>query len=271
MTAPRLLALDMDGTLLNSRKQVSPRTAEALERLTAAGVPLCFCTGRNVGELGPYIEALSFIQYGVLVSGAVVRDLFTGEIISIRPLELQSALEVAKTGKIEDAMVHVLCVEESFLTYRDLARLEEVHMDIYRPLYENWTSHVQDIESVLYEHQDDMLKVNLYHATVDARDRSRARLSGKGLMLADAEQTSVECTASGISKAEGLAVLCRHLGCTLNEAAMIGDAGNDLEALSAVGFPVAMGNAEKEVKDLAQLVVADCDHDGIVEAIDRLF
>ena len=271
MSRPRLLALDMDGTLLDSTKHVRPRTAEALERLAGQGVPLCFCTGRNVAELRPYLPELPFMRYGVLVSGAVVRDLHTQEIVSISPLSLEQALEVIRIGQREDAMAHALAVDESVLTTRDLARLEQVHMEVYRPLYETCATHVRDIVSAVKDHSNDLLKVNLYHTSPEARDRSRARLQHLGLSLADAEDTSVECTAAGVSKAMGLAALCDHVGCTLGETVMVGDAGNDLEALGAVGMPVAMGNATPEVKEAAMMVVSDCDHDGIVEVAERLF
>ena len=266
----KLLALDMDGTLLTSAKQVSPRTAQALKQLAQEGVHLCFCTGRNRAELGPYMDELSFIRYGVLVSGSLVRDMFTGKIISSNMLSANQALTIAQVGRLEDAMVHVLCVDETLIAKRDMARLAEVKMEIYRPLYETSARHVDAIEEALATH-DDILKVNLYHKSAESRARSRERLSEQPLMLADAETTSLECTARGISKAKGLRKLCDFLGISIDEAVMIGDAENDLDALRAVGMPVAMGNAVPEVARVAKLHVADCDHDGIVEAIQRLF
>ena len=89
-------------------------------------------------------------------------------------------------------------------------------------------------------------------------------------ILAVFSSSSFLASSRGISKARGLQALCDHLGCTMDDVAMVGDADNDLEALAAVGMPVAMGNATPEVKSLARLVVADNDHDGIAELIAHL-
>ena len=267
----RLLALDMDGTLLNSQKKVSPRTASALAELAAAGVPIAFCTGRNVAELTPYLDGLQFIRYGILVSGALVRDLATGNVIACWAHQTSAALEVVEAGRIEDAMVHVLAVNESFISRRDMTRLEDVRMGVYRPLYQSCARHVDDIADAVRASAGEVLKVNLYHLSQGSRARSRARLEGRGMTLSDAETTSLECSPAGVSKARGLQALCEHVGCTLEEVVMVGDAENDLEALRVVGMPVAMGNAVPEVVRVAKLQVADCDHDGVAEVAERLF
>ena len=271
MSRYKVLALDMDGTLLNSQKKVSSRTAETLAKLAAAGVPIAFCTGRNVAELTPYLGDLPFIRYGVLVSGALVRDLMAGEIVACWAHQTSTALEVVEAGLLENAMVHVLAVSESFVTHRDLARLEDVHMAMYRPLYENHARHVESIADVVQANEGEVLKVNLYHLSPESRARSRARLQDHAMTLSDAETTSLECSPLGVSKARGLAALCERVGCSLDEVVMVGDAENDLEALRVVGMPVAMGNAVPEVARAAKLQVADCDHDGVAEAAERLF
>ena len=271
MTPYKLLALDMDGTLLNSHKEVSPRTAEAIARLAARGVPISFCTGRNVAELGPYLDNLTFVRYGVLVSGALVRDFSTGGIVASYPHDTQTALKVVEAGQLEDAMVHILAVEESLISKRDMQRLDDVHMGVYQPLYESCAQHIDDIRKAVLSHEGEVLKVNLYHLSTESRARSRARLQALPLTLADAETTSLECSPLNVSKAQGLAALCAHVGCTLDEVVMVGDAENDLEVLRAVGMPVAMGNAVPVVARAARLQVADCDHDGIVEVVERLF
>lgn len=271
MATYKLLALDMDGTLLDSRKNISPRTAQALERLAARGVAICLCTGRNVAELGPYLDVLGFARFGVLVSGALVRDLVTGEVLGARPLTTQQALGALEVGLANDAMTHLLAVHESVVTNRDLARLEDVQMEIYRPLYENYARHVDDVRAAVEELDGEVLKVNLYHTSPALRDKSHHALESSGLVLADVEITSLECSPAGVSKSLGLQTLCAHLECSMDEVVMVGDSENDREALESVGMPVAMGNAEPQIARLAKLVVADNDHDGIAEAVERLF
>lgn len=271
MATYKLLALDMDGTLLNSHKRVTPRTAQALSELAARGVPIAFCTGRNVAELRPYLDELSFIRYGVLVSGALVRDFASNEAIVSYPHDLNVALKLIEMGEREDAMVHVLTTGDSFIAKRDMGRLEDVGMGVYRPLYETCAVHVDDLADAVKAYEGEVLKVNLYHLSTESRERSRRRLEGMRITVSTAETTSLECSPLGISKARGLAALCEHVGCTLEDVVMVGDADNDLEVLRSVGMPVAMGNAVPEVVRVAKLQVADCDHDGIAEVVERLF
>ena len=75
-------------------------------------------------------------------------------------------------------------------------------------------------------------------------------------------------TRPGVSKATGISVVAGHLGIELADVMMIGDGANDLPALLAVGYPVAMGNSEPEVVDVAHHLVADVDNDGVVEALE---
>ena len=89
--------------------------------------------------------------------------------------------------------------------------------------------------------------------------------------LADAETTSLEISPRGVTKALGLQILCRYLGIPIEESVAVGDADNDIDVLKAAGLSVAMGNANKTVKDLCDVIVADNDRDGVVEVIDRFF
>ena len=82
--------------------------------------------------------------------------------------------------------------------------------------------------------------MNLYHTSVEARERSLAQLSGLPLQLAIAETTSVESTALGVTKAKGLEALCAHVGCSLDECIAVGDANNDLEVMRAAGLAIAI-------------------------------
>lgn len=83
------------------------------------------------------------------------------------------------------------------------------------------------------------------------------------------EIASLELTAAGVNKGTGLVKLCEHLGISVDETIAVGDADNDIAILKTAGLAVAMGNAEEYVKALADVVVADCDHDGCAEAIEK--
>ena len=269
----KLLALDMDGTLLTSRKDVSSRTRDALMALAARGVPIAFCTGRCFKELMDWPCELPFIRYGVLASGAVEYDFANKTTLEIDSLDTATILKVMQIASAEAPMMHVLGIHDSVARPDDVREMERFGMGVYKSMYEKICTYADDLEAWARTHEGEVVKVNFYHVDSQSRDRTRERLTRAHLpiTLANAEEGSVECSAKGVSKAQGLGVLAAHLGIGLDEVVAVGDSDNDLAALSAVGMPVAMGNATDTIKGIAKLVVASNDDDGIAEVVDRLF
>ena len=267
----RLLALDMDGTLLTSEKRVSHGTFEALRKLAARGVPIAFSTGRNLAEMNAYVEALPFIPYASLMSGAYTFDLGEGRVLSRRPIETELASELLRRAAEEAPMAHVMTARESLACPKDIDEMPGFGMGVYQKMFRSICTEVDDLPAWVATHPGEVLKLNFYHRSEASRDRTRERLADLPCTLANSEATALECSALGVSKARGLQTLCEHLGITMEEVVAVGDAPNDLEALQAVGMPVAMGNATPEVLAVARMTVADNDHDGIVEVVEGLF
>lgn len=267
----RLLALDMDGTLLTSDKRVSARTRDALKRLAAEGVPIAFSTGRNTLELGAYRDELSFIRYASLMSGAAVFDFVEGVAISQRPIDTPLAYELVQRATQEDPMIHVMTLSESVARQADIDRMPHLGMAIYQGMFQSICTRMEDPAQWVLAHAGEVMKLNLYHHSEESRARTRERIADLPLTIADSEETALECSALGMSKAQGLRDLCAYLGITMDEVVAVGDAPNDLDALHAVGMPVAMGNATPEVRAVARITVADNDHDGIVDVVEQLF
>lgn len=268
-----LLALDMDGTLLDSGKRILPRTRDALGQLASRGVPIAYCTGRCVTELMDYPRELPFIRYGVLSSGAVLYDFEAQVPLELHALHTDDILRAMELAREEQCKAHGMSLDASVVEAGFIAAMESVGMGIYASMFERICTVVDDFGTWVSDHPGEVLKVNFYHLTPSSRDRTRQRIEEANLplSLALAEETSLECSAQGISKARGLEALAARLGIGMQDVVAVGDSYNDVEALCAVGMPVAMGNAPQDIRALARLVVADNDHDGIVEAIECLF
>ena len=87
--------------------------------------------------------------------------------------------------------------------------------------------------------------------------------------MALAEETSLEITCKNINKGNGLKHLCQVLNLSIEQTIVVGDAGNDVEALKVAGLAVVMDNAIDEIKQYGDVIVSDCDHDGCKEAIEK--
>ena len=103
----RILAVDMDGTVLNSEKKISPRTEAAIHRAFEEGLQVVFCTGRNLIEVQPYLDLFPEMRYVILCSGGVVKDLQNGENLYHKTLDYDLAKQVIReTGEMDVNIVY---------------------------------------------------------------------------------------------------------------------------------------------------------------------
>lgn len=266
----QLIAFDMDGTLLNSNKQISPETLDAIKRATDAGKTVILCTGRNLTELNAFTEIIPGLRYLDCISGACVYDLKEKKALYSRPLDPESVKKLMEFGLEEGAMIHVLS-DRSIVQKDQQSHMADFHMGVYQTMFDKITDKMENIYRSFCEEPFPVMKLNLYHKDEASRTRTVERIKAAGLetALALAESTSLECSAKGIDKGVGLKKLCEHLGLPLEQTIAVGDADNDTMALKTAGLAVAMGNATEPIKKLADVIVADCDHNGCAEAIDK--
>ena len=273
MSKYKLAAFDMDGTFLDSRKEIRPSTADACKRASDAGKILAIDTGRAVSELTLYPFGEMGIRYGACTCGTVIYDFEQGLVLAKKVIPAEFVPILAEASAKEDLMLQVMVNGISYVEAADVANMPHFQMAVYQPLYEATTSLVDDVRAFAiehaHEHAHEINKMNMYHATPEGRLRTQARLAHLPLDFTYAEQTSFEVTPQGVSKGTGLVDLCEVLGVPIEEAIGVGDAFNDVPMLEMAGLGVAMGNSNEAALQAADVVVGDNDHDGIAEVIDR--
>lgn len=264
----RLLTVDMDGTVLNSEKKISPRTAEAIHRSFEQGCEVVFCTGRNLVEVQPYLDQFPEMEHVVLCSGTVVKDLRTGEDLYRLPLSKEVTDRVVEATRGMDVNVVYFVGDDLYCANSVRGRLEHFNCQCFHDLHEACAVWMEDpYDSVLAE-PDRIMKLNLFFHDGEEYDRMGKKLDEIGVNHPAAIPYHHEVSPAGVSKATGLNVLCEHLGISLEQIIACGDEGNDREMILAAGLGVAMGNAAEGTKAIADVIVADCDHDGVAEVIE---
>lgn len=270
-TKYRLLSLDMDGTVLNSQKHVSPGNAQAISDLVKRGGNVTLCTGRNILELREFERDLAPVQFGVLMNGSVTYDFVHARPIQLSPIPRELALRAARTALDAGAIVHAMTLRATYIRQRDIDRLADYNLAAYHHTFDTLATRIDDPLAFIADHASEITKLNLYHLTQEDRARTKQALSDTGLTLSYSEAASLEVTPAGCSKATGVEQLCSELGIGMDQVVAVGDGLNDLAVLQAVGMPVAMSNAAPQVKAIARAEVNDNDHDGVAEAIQRFF
>lgn len=270
MNTYKLIAFDMDGTLLNSRKQISSATLAAIKKADDAGKIIALSTGRCLAELSAYTDRIPGLRYLVCASGSLVYDLEEQKVLFSEPLMPKQVIPIMEIAALEKPMTHILSLR-SIVDQNDIDHMEDFHMEIFRTFFEQIADKCTDLKEQYFAEPFPMNKLNLYHRDAASCARTKARIHEAGIdvtMVYD-QGTSIEISAKGVTKASGLAHLCDHLGLSISQTIAVGDSENDIDVLKKAGFSIAMGNAKPDIKAIADAVVADCDHDGCVEAIDK--
>ena len=267
----KLLALDMDGTTLTSEKKITSQTAGAINNLLKSGIHVVVASGRCLAEMSDYKEEFKNIRYMILTSGGLVYDLFEDRPISLHSVSFEDCIKLIELGKMEDAMIHLLTIRDSIASPHDIEHIADFGMSVYYNMFNRICVKCEDLKRYAIEHKEDIMKVNIYHRSIESRERTVARLKDSNLQLVYAEAANLEASPLGVTKASGLIELCEHLNIDLADTVAIGDAPNDIEVLKTVGYSVAMGNAIDEVKQIADFITTDNDHDGVLYAINHIY
>jgi Cof subfamily protein (haloacid dehalogenase superfamily) len=260
-----LIATDLDGTLLRSDKTISPRTVDALERTAARGIPVVLVTGRPIRWLQLVYDQLRTPLPAVCANGAVVYDPVADRVLRADPLEPAVLAEVARRLREAEPEVR-LAVEVS-------DGREMVHEVDYP---REWDVDHAGIRAV--DTADEIAALPAVKLLVRAGKRDPdafAALVGSALgELAEATHSSysglVEVSAAGVTKAAGLAWFCERAGVDAAEVVAFGDMPNDVPMLVWAGRAIAVGNAHRAVKEVADEVVPSNDDDGVATYLEAV-
>ncbi|MGO1974160.1 MAG: HAD family hydrolase [Propionibacteriaceae bacterium] len=264
----RLLATDLDGTLLDADLNVTPRTRAALDAARAAGWTVVPVTARQPIGVRTIGEQAGFTEWALCGNGAYGIHLTTGESLFAAHVEVgvQQALAEALSARVPD-LVYV-SVRDGGATF--------VAQDGYAQMAQ-FSDHKRDpatmgrhtMTEVLAEPS---LKFVVRHPTLD-NDTLVAEIRGLGLTGFEVTHSGapfVEVLADGVTKAWGLEQLCTHLGIDRSEVVAFGDAPNDAEMLAWAGLGVAVANAAPVTLAAADTTTSAHTEDGVAIMIERL-
>jgi 5-amino-6-(5-phospho-D-ribitylamino)uracil phosphatase len=235
----RLLALDLDGTLLNDRSEISEMNAKWVKHAVEAGVTVCVSTGRGFVSALPFAEQLGLDTPMITVNG--------GEIWT-KPHDLHR-----RTLLDSDKIMKLHALAERYDVWFWAYSTE----DIYNK--ERWvgdTTARHWLKFGYYSEDETILGAILKEIQ-----------TWEGLELSNSSPHNIEINQQGISKATALMEVCRMRGYEMSEVVAVGDSLNDIAAIKASGLGVAMGNAQDEVKAAADVVTGSNQENGVAQVI----
>ncbi|WHX26720.1 Cof-type HAD-IIB family hydrolase [Virgibacillus halodenitrificans] len=236
----KLVALDMDGTLLTNEHEISDYTKKVIEKALEKGVHVVLSTGRWLQSCYPYAVTLKLPSYLVTSNGGEIYTV-EKEIIEQHLLDADKMEKMWTLGKEIGLSMWIVSTEGVFR--------------------ETPPGRFQDYK---------WLKFGCDSYDKEKLDKMVKELSYiEGLELTNSLPTNLEANPKGVSKASALETVCKKLDFTMQEVMAVGDSLNDMKMIQAAGIGVAMGNAQEAIKKAADYVTDTNNNDGVAKAIER--
>lgn len=266
----RLVACDLDGTLLNEQGQLTTAVKRTIRAAQAAGVVICLATSRRLTGAVPVAEELGFRGPLILYDGALVRTFPDGETLLSKPLSAQVGQDVvsilAEHG-LEPIVQHIHSDRERLFVGAVNPALR--HSNAYLSRFADQIVEFP-VASLCLGHPDPLRIVAfgpLERLRRAARDVAQLACGWQLLERGNYGAAELSIFAPEASKGNALRWLAQYLDVPLEQTLAIGDGINDVSMLRAVGLGVAMGNADPATKAVARAVTATNEDDGVVQAL----
>lgn len=266
MTDIKLIAIDLDGTLLNRQKEIPIENIEAIKKATAAGVKIVLCTGRPTSGTKPYFDQLALVEdeYLILNNGCSTYKSLNWELMRYHALSLSQVEQLYKVSKKYPDIYLTLTTENHYYVVGEhVPDLVQADGDLV-------FNTVEAISLEALKADQEIIFQAMYmgeESVMDVFERENRSLLSESFSVVRSQSYILETMPEGVTKAYALKELTEDLGFLPENVMAIGDAPNDIEMLSYAGLGIAMGNASESIKVLADRVTLDCDHAGVSKAI----
>ncbi len=267
----KLLACDIDGTIMDNKNKLSERTKRALEGVSRTGIKLVIATGRSFNAIDPNLINIPGVEYAIVSNGASIYDVKTKNSIYNDELSLDSAISIVKTAIEFDVCVAVFVGPNAYTTkkiYKNpRAYGVKPHMLEY---FKGTRIPVDDIIEFLQEKQQSVGKIfillneNVYKSQMIDEFKKH-----KGIFVTSSGVNNIEIVKQSVDKSTALSFLSEKLNIDRKHIMAAGDSPNDIGMLKFAGLRVVMGNGFEEVKEIADIIADTNDNDGLAKVLEK--
>lgn len=269
----KLIAMDVDGTLLNSRGEVTPEVKAAFEAAHRAGIGLALGTGRVRAECVPVLRQLPELDYMVNCTGASVYNLRERKLVYSNFIPMETVREVYERLRPVNCLFEVMA---DGLVYCDAGKFPEMsasypdgHIEYYMNTIRT-TRTLTNMEGFLRDRTEPVTKLHIFFRLPEDSLRAEALVSDMDLLILRSVPENLELNMPDVNKGIGLRALAESLGLERGEVMAIGDNTNDSGMLEYAGCPVLVANANPAVLPLGKYMTKSNDESGVAYAINCL-
>ena len=268
-----LIALDLDGTLLNRHGTISDVNKKALLYAMSKGVHVCICTGRAFDTIPQELLSFPGIEYAITNNGASVYRILGKEKINSLYLEPEAVLTVLEQTR-EYSVSYEAFLDGGAYASRDYVDNPVAHgASLSAVNYIKSTRHpVEDIEKFMKEHINELESLDVVVGDSELKDKiiDRIKAATRKVYITSSVKQLIEISSMYGGKREGLCFLAKYLNIGRENIAAFGDADNDIDMLDYAGCGIAMANASHRLLEVADYVTTHHDEDGVAYAIKNI-
>lgn len=268
----KLIAIDIDATLVNDDKQIMPKTKEELIKLSQKGQQIVLCSGRAITGLKPYLDELELWgkagQYAIAFNGGNIYDLENSESVDATYLTREQTIEIDKlahrlnvNGEIVTSRSNSYIVNGKLSVYADIDRRDS-RLNFHETDNYNFLEH-ENVQKYLWTDHPDVISKEIEQIPAEFFENYQ---------IVRSSPIFLEFLPKTVSKGNGVLHLAHKLEIDPQDIIVFGDEENDLPMFNIAGTAVAMKNARDEIRKSADLIsVADNNHDGVGLTLAKLF
>lgn len=266
----RMIAMDLDGTLLTTEKELTDRTKQALEACIRRGIVVLAATGRPLCGLPQNVMDVEGMRYAVVSNGARVVDLCQKKTVEEHLLPGETAGKLLTIFEKYDTLREIYYDGFGYAQSDALERLDMFQdSEAMRHYVLTTRKGVPDIREMFEQENRDLDKIQAVFTSVEDRDRALEEVKEiPGIEISMSLKKNIEVNGENINKGNALAELGKHLGISMEEVMAFGDSSNDTAMITMSGVGVAMANSTEEVLTVADYVTASNDEEGVADFIE---
>ena len=267
----KLLCTDMDGTLLTSDKKITERTKRAIELAHERGVKIAVSTGRMFNSAYYYADLIGVKAPVISANGAFIREKDRDKVIYKSNLGYDNCKRIVEVLEKYGICPHFHTPNSIFSG--DLVHSSKIYSELNKYLPTDCKiaiNIVDEWDKVFRDNEEDIVKCIGVDDDIEKVKKAKEELLAvEGIEVVSSYSNNFEIMARGVSKGKGVELLAGFYGLTPEEIICVGDNENDISMIEYAGLGVAMGNAEDEVKAIAQFVTETNDCDGVAKVIEK--
>ncbi len=286
----KMILLDMDGTLLNSKSKISPNTKIVLKKLIDDRYKIVIATGRSYGEAKMLTKDIPNLAY-ITTNGSHITD-FKGEVIFNNPINHQDAVSILEIIEGSPALNYSVFSEKELIVknkrrffnslvlshggFKKVFSIKKIINKLVMMAHASRTMPIKEVENVREFLKTELLDIQKFFIVgvgdeLEAVKKQIVDKIGDRIKISSSGKNNLEINSANISKGSALRFLSEKFAISLEHTIAFGDSENDLELFDTAGISVAMGNSELEsLREKADLIAESNDNEGVAKVLSRL-